>query len=136
MKIDINRIPAEGLSLEEYIDAQGLELNTESINFSGPVKIKANIFKITNAVTVDMDLEARMSVICSRCLKEFESDFRKSLQLNYMADKQAPLVDLSPDIREEIILDYPLKPLCSPDCKGICPKCGRNLNKRKCDCVY
>jgi uncharacterized protein len=43
-------------------------------------------------------------------------------------------IDLNPDIREEIILVYPIKPLCSIDCKGLCPKCGKNLNEGKCNC--
>ena len=36
--------------------------------------------------------------------------------------------------REEIILGYPVKFLCKIDCLGLCPKCGQNLNEKKCDC--
>jgi len=37
-------------------------------------------------------------------------------------------------IRSEIILNLPMKPLCSPDCRGICPTCGKNLNLGPCEC--
>jgi uncharacterized protein len=76
-----------------------------------------------------------MRISCSRCLEEFESDFKKVIALNYPVDKSDPVINLEPDIREEIIIDYPLKPLCKPDCKGLCPKCGRNLNEGNCSCV-
>lgn len=43
-------------------------------------------------------------------------------------------IDLYELIREELILFLPSKILCKPDCKGLCPKCGKNLNIEKCDC--
>ena len=134
MKIDINRIPLEGLTLEEEIDPRTLDLDTEIVKFLEPIKIKADISRITNAVTVRMSLSGAMHLNCSRCLSEFKIDLKKNLKLNYQADKLAPIIDLSQDIKEEIILDYPLKPLCKPDCKGLCPKCGRNLNEGACNC--
>ena len=43
-------------------------------------------------------------------------------------------IDLKEDVREAIILAFPLKPLCRPECRGLCPHCGRNLNEEKCEC--
>lgn len=137
MKIDIDRIPTERqLTLEENIAASILDLETDIIKFHSPIRIKAAVSKITNAVTVDLNLSAMMYANCSRCLNEFEVDLKKNLKLNYQVDKSMPIIDLTLKIREEIILDYPMKPLCSPDCKGLCPKCGKNLNIEKCNCVY
>ena len=134
MRIDINQIPPEGLIIEEEISPQQADLETEIVKFRGPVAVRAAISKIINAVTVDLNLTALMLTICSRCLNEFPIDLRKSLQLDYAVDYTEPIIDLSPDIRDQIILDYPIKPLCSHDCRGICPKCGRNLNQGNCDC--
>ena len=67
-------------------------------------------------------------------MSAFKVDLNKNLKLNYTADNAKPLIDLDPDIREEIILDYPLSPLCKPECKGLCPKCGKNVNEGKCSC--
>ncbi len=135
MKININQIAPEGLILEEEIPVASLDLETEIIKFRGPVRIKAKVFKITNALTVDLTLNCSAYAICSRCLNEFEIDLNKKLRLNYPVSKQELTLDLGPDIREEIILDYPLKPLCIPNCKGLCPKCGKNLNEGGCSCA-
>ncbi len=43
-------------------------------------------------------------------------------------------VDLESLLREQIILMMPLKPLCDEDCKGLCPRCGANLNREACTC--
>ena len=167
MKIDINRIPPQGLTLEEDIASSLLDLETDTVKFKGPIKIKAEVSKITNVVTVDLALTASMYMNCSRCFNEFESDFKKNLRINYPVNpaphselddismrsgvnKLEPIIDtstslechgersrtidLDQDIREEIILDYPIKPLCRPDCKGLCPRCGKNLNEGGCSC--
>lgn len=135
MKININQIPAEGLILEQKLDPQELVLETEITRFPESVKVKTKITKITNTVTVDFDLNTKISIDCSRCLDEFEIDFKKTFQLSYPVDKSGTTIDLDPDIREEIILEYPIKPLCRSDCKGLCPKCGKNLNEGNCNCV-
>lgn len=50
-------------------------------------------------------------------------------------DPQVGKIDLSPRVRDAIILAVPAYPLCSPDCKGLCPVCGANLNKTTCEHV-
>ena len=134
MKIEINKIPFEGFTLEEESSAAALGLNTEIINFQGPVKITADVSRITNAVTVHLVLDALMYASCSRCLQDVDISFTKDITLNYPVERSQLVIDMDPDIREEIILDYPIKPLCKPDCQGLCLKCGRNLNEGKCNC--
>jgi uncharacterized protein len=134
MKININKIALEGIVLDEEISPEGLDLETEIVKFNGPIKIRAEVSRITNAVTVSLSLNGSSRLICSRCLNDFEISLNKNLRLNYPADKSVPVIDLDPDIRQEIILDYPMKPLCKPNCKGLCPKCGKNLNEGGCSC--
>lgn len=134
MKIDINKIPFEGLTLEEKVNPSGLDLETDIVKLLEPIKIRAEVSKITNAVTVNLSLSGSMHLNCSRCLREFNVALKKILRLNYHVDRTEPIIDLDQDIREEIILDYPIKPLCNPDCKGLCPKCGKNLNEGNCGC--
>ncbi len=43
-------------------------------------------------------------------------------------------IDLSEFLKEQIVLSLPYKLLCKEDCKGLCPKCGTNLNIEKCNC--
>ena len=135
MKININNIPLEGLTLEEKVIPSVLDLETDSVKFSGPIKIRAEVSRVTNAVTVGLSLSGSILLICSRCLKEFNVALKKIPRLNYQVDKSEPIIDLDQDIKEEIILDYPINPLCNPDCKGLCPKCGKNLNEGGCSCA-
>ncbi len=134
MKIDSRKIPAEGLTLTEEFSPAELDLDTEVIKLSGPIKAKAVISKSYDAISVALTLNAPMLIYCSRCLEEINSGFNKEFALHYAVDKLEPVIDLDPDIREEIILSYPINPLCDDDCKGLCPKCGHNLNKGGCNC--
>jgi uncharacterized protein len=135
VKININQIPLEGLIIEEEITPAALDLETDTIKLHRPVKIKGEVLKITNAVTVKLALDTKLYMHCSRCLSEFEVDLKKNLQLGYPFDNLDQVIELGQDIREEIILDYPIKALCSPNCKGLCPKCGKNLNEGGCTCA-
>lgn len=134
MKIKVNQIPLEGLTLEENIPFAELELEEEFIKFRQPVMVKADIFKIANAVTIDLFLSASIYTVCSRCLDEVKIDLNKKQKLNYQITGLNQAIDLNPEIREEIILDYPIKPLCKSDCKGLCPKCGEKLKEGGCSC--
>lgn len=135
MKINANQIPFEGLTLEEEVSSRELELETERVKLRQPVKAKAGIVKITNAVSINLTLSASIYTDCSRCLNEVKIDLNKEVKLNYRVGSPSEVIDLNPDIREEIMLEYPVKPLCKPDCRGLCPKCGKNLNEGSCKCV-
>jgi len=135
MKIDINKIPAEGLVLQEDIPASELDLDSEAVKFKGSLNVRAKVERITNAISFELELAGDMLLSCSRCLTEFPVELKKKFKLNYSADEQKQMLDINPDIREEIILDSPVKPLCSPGCRGLCHKCGMNLNEGGCSCA-
>jgi len=135
VKIDVNRIPPEGLTLDEVVNPAKLELDTEIVKFPQPVRVRAEVSRITNAVTATLALDGSMHLICSRCLQEFKINLKKNFRLSYQANSSQPIIDLDQDIREEIVLDYPIKPLCKPDCRGLCLKCGKNLNEGGCSCA-
>ena len=135
MNIDVNRIPQQGLFLNESIDVKKLGLDTELLKFRRPINVEAQVSRITNTVNIELALSTQISAICSLCLEEFVIDLKKELRLNYIADKSVTLIDLNPAIAEEIILDFPIKPLCKADCQGLCPKCGKNLNQGSCGCI-
>ncbi|MFA5286947.1 MAG: DUF177 domain-containing protein [Candidatus Omnitrophota bacterium] len=134
MKIDVRQIPETGLMLTEEFSSKDLDLDTDLIRFLSPIKAKAVISKSYGAVRVSLTLSSLININCGRCLKEEKKDFNREIEFNYAVDKSDSILDLDPDIREEIILDYPIKPLCHIDCKGLCPKCGVNLNEGGCNC--
>jgi len=135
VKLDTRRISFEGITCNEEIDPQTLDIQTEVIKFRRPINVTAQVSKVTNAVSVSLALNTAMQAICSRCLGEFEIELKKNLKLNFTVNQTSPVIDLDPEIREEMMLDYPIKPLCSPNCKGLCQKCGKNLNEGGCSCA-
>ncbi|MFA5005691.1 MAG: DUF177 domain-containing protein [Candidatus Omnitrophota bacterium] len=134
MRIFVNQVPFEGIVLEEEISPGSLDLDTEMVSFHSPLKVRAQASRIGNVISVDLDMKAQILLKCSRCLNEFENKLVKKTQLNYPFDNSSTYIDLDPDIREEIIMDYPIKPLCAKECKGLCVKCGKNLNEGGCNC--
>ncbi len=134
MKIFVNRVPAEGLYLEEKINVCELDLDTDLIKFSQPVELKGRVDRITNALTVKLNIRVTAQTDCSRCLNRFEWVIDKDLTLHYPLENSDVFIDLNPQIREEIILEYPIKPLCKDSCKGLCLKCGKNKNQGGCNC--
>ncbi|MGD0336505.1 MAG: DUF177 domain-containing protein [Candidatus Omnitrophota bacterium] len=134
MKIDPRQIPSGGLIISEEFTSRGLDLDTEIIHFRPLIKVRAEVTKISGAVLARLLIDAMFFGSCSRCLNEFERKYTKQIQIHYPVGKTESEIILDPDIREEIILDYPIKPLCSDSCKGLCPKCGANLNEGGCTC--
>lgn len=134
MKIELSRIPLEGLTLAEELNPRVLDLDTEIVKFRGPIRAKAGVWRITDVIMAKLTLTAVMYAQCSRCLGEFETDFSKEVTLHFSTDGLGNVLDLDPEIREEIMLDCPLKPLCKESCKGLCARCGKNLNEGGCSC--
>ena len=85
--------------------------------------------------------------VCRRCLTEFPSPVDRSIEVLFSADpdlqddpsvypltEQMTHVDVRPAVREELALAVDAYPLCRPDCKGLCPTCGADLNAGPCGC--
>ena len=81
---------------------------------------------------------------CVRCLDEFSQliniQFQELYTFRQNAGNDSSMVipedgniDLSPVLREYFFLEFPINPLCKPDCKGLCLECGENWNHKKCE---
>lgn len=80
---------------------------------------------------------------CVRCLEEYDQPLtwefielyafdRKSMTESGLMVPEDAHIDLQPLVREFALLEIPIKPLCKPDCKGLCVTCGENLNENDC----
>lgn len=134
MKFNVERIPLEGIEVEEDISAQDLELDVQEIVLKLPIHARAKVSRITNAVHVDLHLSGELFLTCTRCLNVFAQKLDKHMKLDYAVEPRQRELDLDPDIREELILGFQIKNLCKPDCKGLCITCGTDLNEGKCSC--
>jgi uncharacterized protein len=134
MKIYVDKIPEGGLELSEKIEPAQLSLEGQAvISFIKPIEVKANVMKTGAELFVDVLLESQVEYTCGKCLSKFEDTFRKKFN-TVLEVRPAEIVELDDEIRQEIILDYPMKIICKAECKGLCPNCGQNLNTGECDC--
>lgn len=133
MKISIQEIPDSGLELTEDFDAKIWDIETDEIKYSDRVKVHAKINRDEDIVVVDLTAEGIMQLECARCLDVVDIPLFAELKLHYDA-KVPETVDLGEKIREELMLNYPMKFVCDETCKGLCYSCGKNLNKESCKC--
>jgi uncharacterized protein len=158
LQINLNSIPETGkdLSLElgkEWFarwHEEDPDLEFSDAALTGSVQLARH----ARDILVRGHLEGHLKLNCGRCLEEFstpvETDFDlllapapqtsgpeeqelspAELDLDFYTGE---VVDLESILREQIILMLPLKPLCAEDCRGLCPRCGANLNRETCNC--
>lgn len=100
-------------------------------------------------LTAEGEIHLSLLIPCDRCLTpvkvDFDLDVGFSADLNQSEEKRAEELDEQPYIsgnyldvdqlvRNELLLNLPMKVLCRDDCKGICNRCGANLNNESCEC--
>jgi uncharacterized protein len=113
----------------------------EGESFEGTITLT----KLDETILAEVKLEAKVILICDRCLTNFEKVlsiiFDREYNINRREQNDEELfvdkygdIDLSEPVREEIILAIPMKNLCKDKCQGICQKCGQNLNEDECKC--
>lgn len=155
MKINVDQIREDGLELEfdvpadtfDYLkkDEYGLRINT-------PVHV-ALLAKTSSAgVIIKGTIRGVAALTCSRCLKQFEQKLDHGFSYDCLPEGEAEHeielsmedvdicyytgmeLDTAPLIQEQVALAFPMRPLCKDDCKGLCPKCGADLNQGDCGC--
>ena len=99
---------------------------------------------IPNGVVVRGIVTSRWRGECRRCAKVVGGDLSVALSEPYLETAQpgddeaypldSDLLDLGPALRDAILLELPLAPLCEEDCKGLCGQCGADLNDGPCSC--
>ena len=118
--------------------------------FLNSFKIQLRMDKRHNQIVLDADLSLEAKFECDRCITEYiqpietkfkhvylfgneipENDENESVTyLSYEADK----IDISQEIYDYAEIAIPLKKICRTDCKGLCSRCGTNLNVKTCEC--
>lgn len=131
MKIKINDILEEGLTLLEELDPAGMGLGVQDVVFERPLRLTATFQRERQTVLVEAQVEGDMEQVCGRCLERCGRPYRNRFGLDYTIG-QDPFLDITDDVRQEILLSYPVRFLCKEDCRGLCPQCGTNLNERSC----
>ncbi len=127
MNVHLKQIPAEGIHLEGKEAADFLDLNESEIRPVGPVEYSLDVGLSGSGLFVTGELRVDVSLECVNCLKQFiypvnVQNFAVQIELN-----GPELVDLTPWVREDILLALPVHPHCDWDGKTKCV--GPRLNK-------
>lgn len=154
MKIIVSQIPDDGVEIHSIETAHSLGIKPPDLTLDNEVHIDAMVNRQGRVFFVDGTLRTNLHLICSRCAGEFsypvETDFycqeepftssdieteailhREDMDIDHYRGDEVELNDI---FREQVILAIPMHPLCKTECLGLCPKCGQNLNIKKCDC--
>jgi uncharacterized protein len=114
-----------------------------SLRTDVPVVVDTLLEWVSDGLLATGTVDGAWEGVCRRCLGpaggELHVDFQELFESNPREGESYRLghdqIDLEPLAREALTLDLPLAPLHSPDCRGLCPTCGADLNAGDCDCV-
>ena len=162
MIIRVEDISAHGKQ-ESFLEEEGPlnerlggETTNSGLHFSGPIQVRLDLSRTGRILLVKSRVEARVRCTCARCLDPFtqtlSSEFKMSLrprpdprlappeQIELSREDlendfyEGEEVDLSPLIQDQVLLTLPPKVICREDCRGLCQRCGKNLNRETCQC--
>lgn len=151
--IDIDRLPKEGFRMSRDFEFLGLDLVEENAVFLEPAHAELTVRLVGDEILVQGEVSARLSFVCARCLTPFEFPVASRFDLVYLPEELDGLseeltdekidqmfysgrqLDLRAVVLEQLNLTFPAKPLCAPDCEGICAVCGEIIRNAKCSCL-
>jgi uncharacterized protein len=134
MIINVKRIPPDGETLSGSDPSSIMDLEEPDTRFEHDVAYELLAQIQGNALLVTGWLSTPATLRCSRCLQVFDLPLRVDQFVFHQELQGEDFVDLTANMREDIILELPQRALCAEDCKGLCPHCGKELNKGSCRC--
>ena len=155
--VDVLRVPDEGMPLEAVVSAEELHLpDTSEVVFPVPVKLLGNLTRIAEQVYFQGTVAGTMTTPCGRCVEPSRHDFEVEMQVMFLPpgasgshddpeagglDDEPDIylhdgmkLDLAPAVYDQVVLAFPVQPLCRADCAGLCQVCGGDLNETTCGC--
>lgn len=159
LHVSISKIPSDGLDLDEAVTGDVLALEGSDLTLSEDGRFRARVEKgDASSIHVRGRLDLETTGPCARCLSETRVPVRQEMDLFFLPEDEAradlddeegtelqdrdlvvsfyrgDVLDLEALVREQVLLAQPMKRLCRPDCKGVCPRCGADLNAGPCSC--
>ncbi len=133
-----SEIPFDSEAFEFLGDEGGIAVS--SLRFSGAAKDVSGFIRLIGTIT------GEFSAPCGRCLAPVKEEFSIEIDFSVVTSPteseeetvlaEGQKIDLSLVVEECVQLNLPLRLLCRKDCKGLCPKCGKDLNEGDCGCDH
>jgi len=152
MKLSLSQVPPGGCAIAFTADPQLLGDAGEGVRVTGPIAVSGHADPEASGLRVRGMVEARLKLVCSRCLEPFPFPARSRLHVTYtpvvptedeveldarelaVCHLEGDTVDLGELVHEQVVLAVPMAPVCDAGCKGLCPSCGANRNREACGC--
>ena len=137
MKIDVRHVHDTEKHFTGTLDpARDIGLEPEvSFTPSGPMAYDMAVQVLGKELLVRGSVELPVEYDCSRCGEKVSTSLKiPAFCRAYPILEDSEIIDVGPDIREDILLAAPAYPLCKQECKGLCPRCGTKLNTGVCSC--
>jgi len=154
LRLDLSRLDREGtVQLDEAIPPDAPLWDEMEVSFDEPVQVRLQaMYAGSGEVVVRGSIEASVGQACRRCLEPVRGELDVELTAVFVAAEDTEVqvgdddvrfydpgdaeLDLGYAVREELVLNIDRFVVCDPECKGLCPKCGTNLNEGACDCTF
>jgi uncharacterized protein len=130
---------------EETVELEGIEREVPQLVRLDPVRVRVKALEENGLFHVHAEQRTRASFTCSRCLSPFEKTLsgQWTQVFTNRADRaeqeeicfvEGDHIDLTPYVREAVLLEIPYAPVCREECRGLCPECGADRNWETCSC--
>jgi uncharacterized protein len=136
--VNLRQLEKQNLHLDGEIPPSELDIEhiDELVRAEQPLKYDIEVQKLEGGILAQGRLELTLKCECARCLKPFEYNLELDdwtchlpLEGEEKADIVNDCVDLTPSIREDILLEFPQHPLCKPECSGLPKKAVEKTKK-------
>lgn len=153
MKLDIDSIKKgdkNTLDLNFALDLNTIDYYGDIIHVISPVDVNGKMYVIDDRLYINLGIKTQMQVNCSRCLESFTYPFKSSINAEFVHENLSEhqndevdediiyynetTIDLDELIKENIIMNIPMKLVCDKNCQGLCSNCGVKLKGDSCDC--
>jgi len=138
LTVDVARLDGAGERLTGEIAAAALDLGAGDglVEPASGVAYDLRVERIGDELLVRGSAAMEIACVCSRCAETFRLRVAEpGIVTAYPLAEETDFVDLTPELREAMILVFPRYPVCRETCRGLCPRCGTNLNRAPCRCT-
>lgn len=141
--LELLRRPGSERSIELDIEPSVIAIDDRRLVKGAPIVVRLTCSSLSDGVVVEGSVSSEFHGECRRCLAEVvgrvDVDVRELYQVVRTDPDAFPIendqIDLVPMVRESLLLELPDAPVCRPDCRGLCPVCGIDLNNSSCSCT-
>ena len=136
IRFSVARVEKEPVELVGDEPAEWLEIEpSDLLRVTSPVHYDLLAKAVSGGVLVEGKVRTGVAGLCGRCLEPVAETIENPGVCLFYEQPQEDELDITEDVRGEMLLELPMNLLCSEECRGLCPHRGKNLNRGSCSCT-